>query len=719
MKTLLEKLFQEENYQPLTIEEISQKLGLSRDDFEELDHTLKQMLDDYDLFLSKKKDRFLLPAHVGVFKGTISIKNEEFGFISSDELEADVYVSRFNYGKALDRDLVLFQIRDFSKITNRDFRQEAKVLKILKRNLTSVVGELKYKKDQYFLNVNHPQIVRLNIVSNDLLAICHEGDIVRVEISDYASSPKQGKIVERLGFKNDIGIDIIQIASNFNFSVEFKQETLAYLDTINQDVSFEISKRRQPSLERIFTIDGDDAKDLDDAVGIKKLDNGNFLLGVYIADVSNYVQENSPLDDEALFRGTSVYLVNRVIPMLPTLLSNNLCSLNPNQPKLVIACEMEINNYGEVISQTIFPSVIKTVYRMTYQNVNLMLSQDLVALDSFSKISSDVFLMSELARILNRMRVKRGALDFNIEEGKIIVDDQGKPIRVELEKRGESERIIEEFMLIANETVASTIYHLDLPFIYRVHEEPNARKLEDFKRLSRGLGYQAFKKQINAKQLQIFLNNLHEKDQFLNTYLLRSMAKAIYSEQNIGHFGLASPCYTHFTSPIRRYPDLLVHRLLRKYLFDQKIDAHEMSFLTSQIEEIARQSSKRERDAIDCEYQVNDMKKAEYMENFIGKRYTGIISSVTKFGVFVSLPNTVEGLVHIKNLRGRYVYDPETISLIGSSNHRLRLGDAVLVEVIGASKIKREIDFKIVYNEDKVITSGKKSNRRSQQKSRS
>ncbi|MGD9605495.1 MAG: ribonuclease R [Bacilli bacterium] len=719
MKTLLEKMFQEENYQPSTLLEIKDKLQIADDSFMELEQTLKQMVDDYDLFLSKKKDRFLLPHHVGVFKGTISIKNEDFGFIMCDDLDADVYVSRFNYGKAIDRDEVLFQIKDYLKVVNRDFRQEAKVLKIVKRNFTNVVGELKFKKDQFYINLNHPQIPRLNIVPNEIFTLCQEGDIVRVLITDYASSPKKAEIIERLGFKNDIGIDIIQIASNFNFPIDFKKETMAYLESLNQDISEEIIKRQKPSLTNIITIDGEDAKDLDDAVAIKKLNNGHYKLGVYIADVSYYVKEKSPLDDEALFRGTSVYLVNRVIPMLPTLLSNNLCSLNPGQDKLVIACEMEINDQGEVVDHVIFPSSIKTVHRMTYYQVNLMLDHDTNVLDQFSDITTDVLFMSELALVLNKMRVKRGALDFNIEEGKIIVDDKGKPIRVELEERGQSEHIIEEFMLIANETVASTIFHLDLPFIYRIHEEPNQRKLDDFKRLSKSLGYQAFRRQINTKQLQIFLQNLHEKDQFLRTYLLRSMAKAIYSESNIGHFGLASTCYTHFTSPIRRYPDLLVHRLLRKYLFEKNIKASEFIALSSDISEMARQSSKRERDAVDCEYQVNDMKKAEYMEDYIGKRYSGLISSVTKFGVFVSLQNTIEGLVHIKNLRGRYVYDPETVSLIGSSGHRLHLGDEVLVEVIGASKIKREIDFKIVYNDNKVMPSGKKSNRRSQQKSRS
>ncbi|HOH18412.1 MAG TPA: RNB domain-containing ribonuclease, partial [Bacilli bacterium] len=498
MKELLEKLFTKENYQPLTVGEIFEELKLSPDDWEELHLTLAQMVENHDLFLSKKKDRFLIPQQVGIFKGTISIKHEDFGFIISEGLD-DVYVSHFNFGNAIDRDEVLFQIKDYGKFPHQDFRQEAKVLKIIKRHLTDVVGELKWKKEQFFIYVNHPQIARLNIVDNEILSLCQVGDIVRVHITDYLSSPKQARIVERLGFKNDIGIDIIQIASNFNFSLEFTKATEAYLTTINQDFSKEIAKRPLPSLERIITIDGEDAKDLDDAVAVKKLANGNFLLGVYIADVSYFVAKDSPLDEEALFRGTSVYLVNRVIPMLPPLLSNNLCSLNPGQSKLVLACEMEINDQGQVVNQTLFPSVIKTVHRMTYTNVNLMLDYDKETLSNYQDIAADIMVMKELATVLNKMRVKRGALDFNIEEGKIIVDDQGKPLRVELESRGQSERIIEEFMLIANETVASTIYHLDLPFIYRVHEKPNVQKLEAFKKLSRSLGYQAFKKQINAK----------------------------------------------------------------------------------------------------------------------------------------------------------------------------------------------------------------------------
>ncbi len=719
MKEKLLEIFHSPNYQPMTFAQLSQELSLEEDQEPELKRLLIELLDDYEIFLSRKKDRYLRPKDVNTYKGIMSIRSVEFGFVSSDEFENDLYVPKQSFHGAIDKDEVLFQTQEPKNSNYSGFKQEAQVLKILQRNLKNFVGELKAKNGGFFIEPNHYQIQTVNIISGGIMELCAEGDIVRVEITDYESDPMKAKIVERIGFKNDIGIDILTIASSFDFPSEFKKETTDFVNRIDPDISAEVQKRKQPSLKNIITIDGDDAKDLDDAVAIKKTQDGNYFLGVYIADVSHFVTEGSPLDDEALFRGTSVYLVNRVIPMLPTRLSNDLCSLNPDQNKLALACEMVIDPSGKVIDSSIFPTVIKTQYRMTYNNVNGILAGNAELVEKYQSIHADIMLMNELRLILNGMRRSRGALDFDIDEGKIIVNEEGKPTEIKLDVRGTSERIIEELMLIANETVATTIFNLDLPFIYRVHEEPNLVKLDDFQALCKNLGYSVFRKKVNSKQLQDFLAGVKEQDAFLRTFLLRSMAKAVYSEENIGHYGLASSCYTHFTSPIRRYPDLLVHRLLRKYLFLHQINPSEFYGLTEKIHAIALQTSKRERDSIECEYQVDDMKKAEYMENFIGQKYEGIISSVTKFGVFVSLPNTVEGLVHTKNMKGRYVYDQKTVSLVGSDGHTLRLGDKVLIEVLDASKIKREIDFKIVYNEVRVKASGKNIYHRPKQKSRS
>ena len=717
MREKLLELFESKTYQPKTFEEIYDLLQLQESDRIELKRELDKLVATYDIFLSRKKDKYILPKDVHIYKGTISIKNPDYGFITSASFEQDLYVPKHSLNNALDKDVVLFSPEAPYQDYYAGLKQEAKVIDILERSLKVVVGELKVKKDKFFLDVESDLIKKVKIIDNDISELCNEGDIVKVQITNYLKSPIEGKIIEKIGFKNDIGIDVLEIAASFNFPNKFEEKTLKELETLNQDISNEVESRRKPSLERIFTIDGEDAKDLDDAVAIRKLFNGNYLLGVYIADVSYFVKEDSALDEEALSRGTSVYLVDRVIPMLPTLISNNLCSLNPQQEKLVIACEMEIDRQGKVVNSDIFPSVIKTVHRMTYTNVNKILNDDFETIEKYKNIYEDILVMRELKTILNQMRVDRGALDFDVDESKIIVNNKGEVIDIKLIVRGESERLIEEFMLIANETVASTIYFLELPFIYRIHEEPNLMKLDAFKNLSRNLGYKAFKKKVNSKQLQDFLASVKPEDNFLKTILLRSMSKAIYNEKNVGHYGLGSECYTHFTSPIRRYPDLIVHRLLRKYLFNHDINASEFLQLNQKIAYIASQSSKKERDAIECEYQVEDMKKAEYMASFVGQKYEGIISSVTRFGMFVSLPNTVEGLVHMSSLQGRYLYDSKTMTLLGTNGPNYRLGDKVAIEVVKSDKKKREIDFKVVYNNDRVKSSGEKKHHRKKQKS--
>lgn len=703
MKKRLLEIFNSHDYQPKNFEELFAFMGLEDSERDDLEKALSELLDEYEVLLSRKK-RYILPRTVNIYKGQISIKNPDFGFITSPDFERDFYVSKSGFNGAMDRDLVVFQA--LGEYNDSDsFKQEAKVIDILKRNLTTLVGELYRKKGRFYLKTRSTdRLVRVVGICDQYI----EGDVVKVEIIDYDRDPVESKVIEKIGFKNDIGIDVLEIASAFNFPLKFPEEVLREAKSLDQDIAEEAAKRKKPSLERIITIDGEDAKDLDDAVGIKKLQNGNYFLGVYIADVSHYVRENSALDREAYSRGTSVYLVNRVIPMLPPLLSNNLCSLNPGVEKLVIACEMEINPAGEVVNSEIFPSALATTHRMTYTNVNKILAGDLDLIAMYRDIYEDLLLMRELKEVLNAMRNERGALDFDVPEGKIIVNDEGKPIRVEAIERGEGERIIEEFMLIANETVATRIYHLDLPFIYRVHEEPNQMKLDNFKLLAKNLGYQMGRK-MNSRQLQDFLQNIKEEDAFLKTILLRSMAKAVYSERNVGHYGLSSSCYTHFTAPIRRYPDLLVHRLIRKYLFNYEMDAAEFPLLQDKIADIAGQSSKRERDAIECEYRVEDMKKAEYMEDFIGEKFEGVISGVTKFGLFVLLPNTVEGLVHIRRLPGRHVFDPVSQSLIGIGGETYRLGDKVAVQVIKADKKTSEIDFDLVYNNNGGIKKKKKA----------
>lgn len=690
MKERLKEYFANENYQPQNFDEIAESLGIEESQKEELKKALDELIDEYEIFLSRKS-RYILPKDAKIYKGVISIKNPDYGFITSPDFPEDLYVHKNGMNGALDKDLVAFSIIDFYGHQSDEFKQEAKVIDVIKRNLKVVVGEIKYKKEKYYIEIDNAQVGKIKIV--DLLD-ANVGDIVKAEIINYDKF--EAKVIERIGFKNDIGIDILEIAAKFNFPSKFPDEVLEEVNKISEDISSEVKRRRKPTLEAIITIDGDDAKDLDDAVAIKKLDNGNYLLGVYIADVSYYVKENSYIDAEAYQRGTSVYLVNRVIPMLPPRLSNELCSLNPRTKKLAIALEMEINSQGEVVDNELFETVIETKHRMTYKNVNKILDGNKELIEKYRDIYDDILLMHELQLVLYNMRYNRGALDFDVRESKVIVDEKGKAIDIEVIERGTGERMIEEFMLIANETVASRIYYMEMPFIYRVHDTPSKIKLESFRTISKNLGYKALKPKVNAKQLQELLSSIKTEDEYLKTLLLRSMAKAVYSEENIGHYGLASSCYTHFTSPIRRYPDLIVHRLIRKYIFNHEINAEELVNLYNYIRDAALHASKKERDAIECEYEVEDMKKAEYMENFVGEIFEGRVSSVNRFGIFIQLDNSVEGLVHISKIKGRFLYDAKSMSLIGVNGESFKLGDKVLVQVTKADKVKREIDFKII-----------------------
>lgn len=684
------KIINNPKTQPLTSEEVR---ALLSEEPENLDSILKEMVSNDEITMNKKKTRYMSLASAGFYKGVILIRNDNYGFIKAENFDFDFYVSKYDFYNAMDKDEVLFTV---IKTSTASTNSEAKVVKILSRNLKYAVGEVKLRKDRYYLELETSDIkkkIYLNNIKNAKIS-----DIVRCEITKYDIDFCEANVIEVIGSKSDIGMDISQIVISLGMSLKFPDNVLYAAKNLEDDTKEEYKRRRDLTNKVIFTIDGIDAKDLDDAVGIEKLDSGNYKLGVYIADVSHFVKEGSDIDKEAYNRGTSVYLTDRVIPMLPVRLSNDLCSLNHGENKLVIGCEMEIDSQGRVITSDIFEAVISTTKRLNYTDCNKVLTEGIESVPEYSEVYDSLLMMRELSQILINKRVKRGALDFDIPEGEVIVDEKGIPIDVVVRPRGISEKIIEEFMILANETVAETISHMDLPFIYRVHDKPDNLKLEELKITAGYLGYSVRGNYVS--ELQKFLESIDEKDAFLKTFVLRLMAKAVYSEENIGHFGLASECYTHFTSPIRRYPDLIVHRLLRKYLFNGDINQDEFLTLTNKIADIAYKSSQNERRAIDCEFKVTDMKEAEYMSYHIGEKFEGTISSITSFGMFITLENTIEGLVRLKDIEDDYyIYDQISHCIVGRhTQKKYRIGDVVKVKVANADKKTSEIDFKIVYN---------------------
>ena len=687
-------------YSPLTFDELLEQISSSKEDLEE---ALKYLLDNYDIFMNKKGDKYLSSRNAHMYKGTISIKNDSFGFVSNDYYP-DIYVPSEYFGDAMNKDYVLYYLDLDSG------EPVGEVEKVLKHHYEYLVGTLNCYKNKYYLVPNEKYIIQDILVKE--IGKAKRGDIVRVKIDDYGFYLKT-HVVDILGDVNTMGIDITMIAASYGVYREFSEEVINYTNDISNDLIEEKKRRKTYDDKLIFTIDSISAKDLDDAVSIKLLPNGNYELGVYIADVSYYVKEDSILDLEARTRGTSVYLLDRVIPMLPTRLSNDLCSLNPNEDKLVIACIMELDKKGDVVDAKVEEGVIKTTKRLSYEICNVVIEEGTVNHPDYEVCESSLKQMLELAKILNEKREKRGAIDFDTVEPDIILNDEGKAIDIVATPRGDSERIIEEFMIKANETIAELISSMDLPFIYRVHDKPDNIKFQTLKNFVSGLGYKILS--THPMEIQKLLNSLDEKDIYLKNSIIRLMAKAVYSSDNIGHFGLASEYYTHFTSPIRRYPDLLVHRLIRKYLFnnDNVLSDNEYQLLKSKIDEIAYSSSEAERNAMNCEFAVLDMKKAEYMEEFIGETFSGVISSIHSFGIFVGLENTVEGLIRKEELKLKgFYYNNQGYYENSRRNTKLSLGDKVKVRVANANKKVSEIDFDLVYNNGGVRYYGRKNKNR-------
>ena len=569
-----------------------------------------------------------------------------------------------------------------------------------------MVGEVYYVKNKPFLKLDDDRI-KLNIEIDKKKTLgAMDGHKVLVKITNKLKDNNyKGEIIKILGHKNDPGVDILSITNEMGIPDTFSDNVMKELEDIPDEVlEKDLANRTDLRDEVIFTIDGDDTKDIDDAISIEKI-NDHYKLGVHIADVSYYVRPNTALDSEAFDRGTSVYLADRVIPMLPHKLSNGICSLNPNVDRLALSCIMEIDNNGNVIDYDILQTVIKSRIQMTYKKVNQVLEENIIP-EGYEEYVDKLRMMSDLARILRKNKENRGYIDFDIDESKIIVDDKGKAIDVTLRNRGTGEKLIEDFMIAANETVATHVYYMELPFIYRVHGEPNEEKINNFMRFLNILGYKVKEdtKKLTPKTMQNILAQLKDKKEFhlLSALLLRSMQKAIYDTNNIGHFGIASKCYTHFTSPIRRYPDTTVHRLLHTYLFDNNINNDIINYYERELPFVAEHTSNMERRSIECERAVDDMKKAEYMMDHIGEEFDGIISSVLNFGMFVELPNLIEGLVRLDSLKGDYyTYDETTFTIRGNKDKRgYRLGDNVRVRVIAADKEKRTIDFEVVKDGD-------------------
>lgn len=715
--TIKEKIMtymKQESKKVLSVEQLSEGLSLQKStDFKLLVQTIA-IMEQEGLLEFTKKGKVRLPVKDIQIEGTYRANERGFGFVTIDPEEDDVYIPKENAGFALDGDTVSIEITKPAEAWS-DKGAEGRIVKVIKRAFTQIVGEFvpfdkETVKETELYGYVIPKDKKLTSYQVSITAMGIEpveGAICVVELVHYPEkgyeNSLEGIVKQVVGHKNDPGMDILSIVMQHGIPTEFPADVLKQADAVADQLNEEDFKNRQDRREQVtVTIDGEDAKDLDDAVTVKKLSNGHYFLGVHIADVSYYVTENSPLDAEAYDRATSVYLTDRVIPMLPHRLSNGICSLNPLVDRLTMSCEMEINQEGQVVHHEIFPSVIRTSARMTYTAVNEILEEKNVKTrENYQNLVPMFEQMGELHQILEQMRQRRGAISFEDHEAKILVDESGHPNEIVLRERGIGERMIESFMLAANETVAKHFRELKLPFIYRIHEQPKEEKVQRFFEFATNFGIvvKGTKEDISPKELQAVLDQVAGKPEeaVINTMLLRSMQQAKYSEDPYGHYGLAAEDYTHFTSPIRRYPDLIVHRLIRQY-GSLPVQEEMKAKWAEELPDIADHSSKMERRAVEAERDTDALKKAEFMMDKVDEEFDGIISSITKFGMFVELPNTVEGLIHLKNLHQDYFHYLENhLALVGErTGVTYKIGQKVRIKVTRADPETKEIDFELL-----------------------
>ena len=707
----------EQNDESMEVNQISEGLERSgANAFKELVKALAE-LEREDKIVLLQSGKFKLKDVGTSMTGRFSGNDRGFGFVTIEEYEQDIFIPPNDTLSALNGDIVRVEVTQ-EALPQKDKGPAGRIVEVLERGTEHIFGEFHAypenevkEKDLYGYvepkNQKMPDLT-VEIETKGLRPV--EGSIVQVEVTDFAHNGEanhlRGLVTKTLGHKDEPGIEILTVVHKYDIPSEFPKAVLDEAEAVPDTISEEdIKGRKDLRDEVIITIDGADAKDLDDAIQVKRLENGNYYLGVHIADVSHYVTEDSSMDNEAYERGTSVYLTDRVIPMLPQRLSNGICSLHPDVDRLTLSCEMEIDHSGEVVNYTISPSVIKNHYRMTYDAVNEILEEDDQQLkEEYSEIVGMLKEMEELHHILEKKRVNRGSIDFDTREAKIQVDPTGFPVDILMRERGVGERLIESFMLSANETVSEHYAKQDLPILYRVHDKPDEGKMQRFIEFVSGFGInvKGLKDSISPKKLQNILDKVHgtPEEGMISMLLLRSMQQAKYDVVPIGHYGLAAEYYSHFTSPIRRYPDLILHRLIHYYDEVGKGQQAKNRW-NAKLPDIAENSSITERRAVDAERETDEMKKAEYMSTKIGEKFEGVITSVTGFGLFVQLPNTVEGLVHISNMDDDYYeFNERELILVGQRTGSIfRIGQPIEIIVTKADKESYEIDFKLVEDE--------------------
>ena len=674
----------------LTIMEINDLLGLHTiEEYQELEKTLNRLCMEAQIYYSEKKKRYTLFSNTNYMKGKLIVNPKGYGFVILDDNDReDIFINSRNMLDAKSNDIVLVEYIN-------KHNKEGKVTKVIKRDESNLVGLFDSENGIDYVILDKKEYGKY-IIPKGFSKGAVPGHKVLVRRL-FNGAFNEAEVIKIIGHKNDVGIDILSYVYEYGFDPTYSDDVMAEVEKIPSEVSEEEMLSRTDLRDKmIFTIDGKDTKDIDDAISIEKIDNDKYILGVHIADVSHYVKRGSYLDDDAYERGTSVYLVDRVVPMLPHKLSNGICSLNPNVDRLAMSCVMEINGKGYVSNYQIFKSVIRSKKQMNYDDVNSILEDNVIP-SGYEEYVDTLRIMNELSNILRKKMVRHGYIEFNIKEPKIIVDDSCHPVDIKVCEQRTGEKLIENFMIVANETVAGFIEDKNLPGIYRVHDKPNKEKLIEYlKFLSiKGYNIKADVNRFSPKDYQNIINKFKNDParDILGTLAIQTMSKAKYSDINIGHYGIASKRYSHFTSPIRRYPDLTLHRLLKDYLGtpnSKVIDSWRKS-----LPGISIQTSKKELDSVDCERDVEKMKKAEYMMDHIGEVYTGVISGIMDFGFFVMLDNTVEGLVRLDSLKGDYYsYNKNRYMIIGKNKGKMyTYGDTVKVEVIAASKDTSQVDF--------------------------